>query len=140
VRLDRIGVSVTNNGAAGRSVKIVVYGADADGLPAVLIHETDAIPTEANGYAFAECDLTFEGGQVYYLGIRGNAAVALRNLLDANANQIGPLALDVDAVTSATAWQRTVTYADPAPSPFVPIASEAVRSAVQLVRFRVAAL
>lgn len=140
VRLDRLGVEVTNNSGAGRSVKIVVYAADDDGLPGALIHETDAIPTEANGYAFAECDLVFEAGQVYYLGIRGNNAVALRCLLNANSRTIGPVAFAAATIERATAWERTVTYADPAPDPYVPIAAEAVRVATQLVRFRVAAL
>lgn len=138
LRVDEIGVVVFSQ-VAGSSVKCLAYAADAAGLPGELLLETGDIATTAPGYTGVACDLTFEAGQIYYLGVRHMSTVQLRSAAATLARTIGPALGEAAASQTATAWQRVVTYADPAPDPFAPIAGEMANVATQLIRFRAAA-
>lgn len=133
--IDRVGLVVTT---AGSDLKIALYESTPEGLPGELIWETGVLSGASTGYVDEARSYAFRRGRLYWLATRAAGAVTLRGAVVASLISIGLAAGAETATAQATCFRRVVTFADPAPDPFVPVAAELVSTAMPYIYFRVA--
>jgi hypothetical protein len=135
--IDQIGVAVAT-AVASTSVKIVIYGADANGWPGALLYESAAIPTIALGFQFvAVTNFAFKPGTTYWIGVRYNGAPVLRAIPVANCISLG--LNGSNGADYFTKIRRAVTFANAAPAAWGFASAELVANLmVPSVRFRAA--
>jgi hypothetical protein len=135
--IDQIGVAVAT-AVASTSVKIVIYGSDANGWPGALLYESAAIATIATGYQFvAVTNFAFKPGTTYWVGVRYNGAPVLRAIPVANCISLG--LNGSNGVDYFTKLRRALTFANAAPSAWAFVSSELIANLmVPSVRFRAA--
>lgn len=113
LRIDQIGVSVST-AVASSTVKVFIYGSNADGWPDELLYESAPISSATATYAFATLDFTFDSGRQYWLGVRHSATATLRSINTSSAVNLG---LTGSANSNyATILRRTITYANALPA------------------------
>lgn len=116
ISIDRLGVGVSTlaSGALGR---VVIYAADAAGVPDALFYygDSDLLFTSA-GTKEHTVSLTFAAGQLYWIGVHHSAGAALRAVPVAGLPTLGRP--DPYTAFHYTAIRRTVAYASGAPDPF----------------------
>lgn len=134
--IDRVGLVVTTAGSSGAVAKVCLYGSTDRGVPGALIWQTGDLATAATGFVEEVRSYTFERGRLYWLGVRTSISVTLRGTLVASLIPIGLAGAPASSIAVATCYRRTLAYADPAPSPFVPIDSELISAAQPVIYFR----
>lgn len=115
-----ISIVCTTLVAAG-NVKIVVYDTDASGYPTTLLHETANLSTATTGVKTATSinTVSFTKGKLYWIGVRWSSATnALRANALASITTIGGMGT-TSVATAGTVMQRTITFANAAPNPWV---------------------
>ena len=122
--IDRLSVNVTTLVAAAQG-KIVVYDADASGLPNNLIVETATLDFATTGIKEATVALTFRAGVTYWIGMRTSSTATLSAWgpattpeLTANGITINPRKL----------LRRTLAFATAAPATWGYLVSEVTSS------------
>jgi hypothetical protein len=115
--IDQIGCSVST-GVAAALFKIIVYDSGSNGRPNNLLYESGDLSGAAVAYVAATTSLTFLAGKKYWVGVRHSSTCTLRTVPVAGALQLG-LGSSGTAANYATVIRQTVTYANPAPNPFV---------------------
>lgn len=135
LEIDRVGI-VTTTGASGAVAKVCLYGSTDRGVPGALIWQSGDLATDATGFVEEVRSYTFERGRLYWLGVRTSISVTLRGTLVAGLIPIGLAGAPASSIAVATCYRRTIAYADPAPSPFVPIGSELISAAQPAIYFR----
>ena len=114
--IDQIGINCAT-AVASATAKIVVYAADANGLPSgAPLFEGGDLDLSGTGYKSSAVSLTFSKGTKFWLAVRSSSTATI------SANQVYT-SLSIDAgdtpVTTAPAKvirRLGVTYANPAPS------------------------
>ena len=139
LRIDQIGVAVSTQGA-GVLGRVVIYGSDSDGWPNALLYEGDSdLDFGSTGYKSHTLDFTFDSGRQYWLGIRCSGIATIRAVNVSSAVNLG-LSNSI-ASNYATLLRRTVTFANPAPDPWVFTNSDRISNVgPPSIRFRAAAL
>ena len=115
--IDRLAISVIT-AVASSECKIVVYTADFDGWPDILVYESIGIDTSTTGAKEVTVDppLYMDRGKQYWFGVKHNSNPAIRSL---NVTVNIPLGMtNSSAANYFTICRRTVIYSDPAPSPY----------------------
>lgn len=114
--IDRLSVNVTTLVASALG-KIVVYDADANGLPNNLIVETATLDFSTTGIKEATVSLTFRAGVTYWIGMRTSSTATLSAWaasatpeLTANGITINPRKLLRRTLTFGTAATSTWSY------------------------------
>ena len=132
--IDQIGVSVSSAVAAS-TVKIVIYSADANGWPDIVLYESSPIDTSIINYRFEALTFTFNSGVQYWVGVRSSSTASMRTINPSSAVNLG---LTSSSATSyATILRRTLTYATAATSPWVFVNSDRVANiSPPSIRFR----
>lgn len=134
--IDQFGVEVSTLIASALG-KVVIYSADAEGKPDALLYESGNLDFGSTGYKFANPGITLQAGTLYWFGIRESSTATLRRFGGADAIVIGRSSGAGTQTTSFTMIRRTVTFANPAPDPWVHNNSEYVANvAIPTFRWR----
>lgn len=113
--IDQIGVAVSTAVAAATG-KVVIYSADADGWPDVLLYESGDLDFSTTGYKSAALTFTFDSGVQYWVGVHHSSTATIRSINVSSAVNLG--LTSSSAANYATILRRTVAYANSAPSPW----------------------
>lgn len=136
--IDRIGVACTT-AVAGALCKVVIYSADANGWPDALLYETGNLDCSTTGMKEEALSFTFLSGTMYWVGVRHSSTATLRHIPSGVAVNLG--LWSSTANTYNTVLRRTVTFANPAPDPWVfTNADRAANIHPPSIRFRAATL
>ncbi len=107
---------------AGALAKFVIYSVDANGRPDVPILETATVDLSTTGNKVALASLTLFRGRTYWLGIRHSATATVSSwALQATPDINGGTTI---VTTARKTLRRTVTFANPTPSPWNYLAAE----------------
>ena len=110
--IDRLSVNVTTLVAAAQG-KIVVYDADASGLPNALIVETATLDFATTGIKEATVALTFRAGVTYWIGMRTSSTATLSAWSTAATPELTTNGITVNP---RKLLRRTLTFGTAAPA------------------------
>ncbi|MDX5412761.1 MAG: hypothetical protein LPK02_06915 [Rhodobacterales bacterium] len=138
LRINQLGVAVST-GAASTSVKVFIYGSNAEGWPDDLLYETAALSSATATYVFETLDFTFDSGRQYWVGVRHSGTATVRAINVSSACNLG--LTSNTASNYATILRRTITFADPLPANWNFLNSDRVANVTPpSIRMRAAAL
>lgn len=135
--IDLIGVAVST-AVASATIKIVIYDVDASGLPSELLYEGGDLDCSTTGYKSESITYTFQKGKRYWIGVRHSSTATTRAVPIASQKPLGTIVSGSTGTTYDTIIQTTVTYADPAPNPFVFTTSMLLAASATSIRMRAA--
>ena len=118
--IDRLSVNVTTLVASALG-KIVIYDADAGGLPNTLIVETATLDFSTTGIKEATVSLTFRAGVTYWIGMRTSSTATLSAWGTATTPE---LTVSGITVNPRKLLRRTLTFGTGAPSTWGYLVSE----------------
>ncbi len=121
--VDRLGIQCTT-GVASAQARIVIYASDADGRPtgAPIFSSPTALDLATTGFKEETVALTFERGEVYWVGVHHSSTATISVFPAAGSPDI-PGAQGTTALKTLT--RGSVTFASGAPNPWTFAASEA---------------
>lgn len=114
--IDRIG-TVVSTAVAASLIKVVIYSADANGWPDLLLYETGELSAATTGLKEETLAFTFLSGVQYWVGVRHSATATLRCINVSSAVTLG--LTSATSTSYATVLRRTLTFATAATSPWV---------------------